>query len=74
MDKIKVFIVDDHGLFIEGLYSLLDEEYTIEITGHSTNPQDVLKNFNSIHADVFLVDINMPADVGYGSDPADAGQ
>ena len=60
MNKIKVFIVDDHSLFIEGLYSLLDEEFTVEIVGHSTNPQDVLKTMKSINADVFLVDINMP--------------
>lgn len=60
MNKIKVFIVDDHSLFIEGLYSLLDEEFTVEIVGHSTNPQEVLKNMNSISTDVFLVDINMP--------------
>lgn len=57
---IKVFIVDDHYMVIEGIHSLLQNEKTIEWMGHATNA-------NSCHAfllkhqpDVILMDINLP--------------
>ena len=34
---IKVFIVDDHYMVIEGIHSLLQDEKNIELTGHATN-------------------------------------
>ncbi|TVQ83918.1 MAG: DNA-binding response regulator [Bacteroidetes bacterium] len=64
MDPVKIYIIDDHHLFIEGLYALLSEEECLEITGCSTDPNDFLENLNQIEADVFLVDINMPEMTG----------
>lgn len=35
--KIKVFVVDDHYMVIEGIRSLLQNENDIEWMGHATN-------------------------------------
>ncbi len=60
MDKIKVFIIDDHKLFIEGLCSLLAEQEGLEIHGYSMYPVDFSTQMHEVDADVFIIDINMP--------------
>ncbi len=64
MEPIKIYIIDDHTLFIKGLYSLLSDESSIELTGYSTSPSDFIEKINKVNADVFLVDINMPQMTG----------
>lgn len=60
MEKIKVFIVDDHKLFIEGMYALLSDEAAFEFVGDAMTPSDFLERLGDIQADVFLMDIDMP--------------
>ncbi len=60
MDPIRVYIVDDHHLFIEGIYALFADVKMLEIVGYSMSPAEFLENFDEIEADVFLMDINMP--------------
>ncbi len=60
MEKMRVFIVDDHKLFIEGIYALLSDENSLEFVGNSMSPDDFLQRLDEIEADVFLVDIDMP--------------
>lgn len=57
---IKIFIADDHQLFIDGLYSLLKNEPGIEIVGQALNGKEVLKKLSEIKADIIFLDINMP--------------
>lgn len=58
--KIKVFIVDDHYMVIEGIRSLLQSETTIEWSGHATNAQSCLAFLQRQQPDVILMDISMP--------------
>lgn len=60
MEKIKVFIIDDHKLFIEGIYALLSDEPSLEFVGDAMSPDDFLSRLDQIDADVFLMDIDMP--------------
>lgn len=60
MKPIKIFMIEDHELFIEGVFSLLIDEPALELVGYSTDPQDFLNQFDRLNVDVFLVDINMP--------------
>ncbi|MFN3554557.1 MAG: response regulator [Bacteroidales bacterium] len=60
MKKVKVYIIDDHKLFVEGISSLLADEPDLELMGYSLSAEDFLENFNAIAPDVYLVDINMP--------------
>lgn len=57
---IRVFIVDDHPVVIEGIHSLLQNEKGIEWAGQAMNGQSCLGFFVNNTADVVLMDISMP--------------
>lgn len=57
---VRVFIVDDHPVVIEGIYALLQHEKDIEWAGHAMNAQSCLGFFVNNTADVVLMDISMP--------------
>jgi len=57
---IRVFIVDDHPVVIEGIQSLLQNERGIEWAGHAMNAESCLGYFVNNTADVLLMDISMP--------------
>ena len=57
---IRVFIVDDHPVVIEGIHSLLRNEKDIEWAGQAMNAQSCLGFFVNATADVILMDINLP--------------
>ncbi|HTF31121.1 MAG TPA: response regulator transcription factor [Flavitalea sp.] len=57
---IKVFIVDDHYMVIEGIRSILQNETAIEWMGHATNAASCLAFIKQQTPDVLLMDINLP--------------
>ena len=57
---IRVFIVDDHPVVIEGITSLLQNEKDIAWVGQAMNAQSCLGFFVNSTADVVLMDISMP--------------
>ena len=57
---IRLFIVDDHPLVIEGIHSLLQHENDIEWAGQAMNAQSCLGYFVNNTADIILMDISMP--------------
>lgn len=57
---IKVFIVDDHYMVIEGIRSLLQNEKGIDWAGHATNAGSCLAFLQQQQPDVILMDINLP--------------
>ena len=57
---IKVFIVDDHYMVIEGIRSLLQNEKGIDWAGHATNASSCLAFLQQQQPDVILMDINLP--------------
>ncbi|MEY2917393.1 MAG: hypothetical protein RIS73_1107 [Bacteroidota bacterium] len=57
---IKIFIVDDHYMVIEGIQSLLQNEKNIEWMGHATNAASCLAFLQQQKPDVILMDINLP--------------
>jgi len=59
-DKIRVFIVDDHQLVIDGITSLLLNETEFEITGTCSNPMDAIPMLDKKQADIVLTDVQMP--------------
>ncbi len=65
MNNVKVYIIDDHKLFIEGLYSLLADKEGLRVIGHRLSPLEALQSIHQINADVFLIDINMPEMSGF---------
>ena len=57
---IRVFIVDDHPVVIEGIHSLLMNEKDIAWVGQAMNAASCLGFFVNNTADVILMDISMP--------------
>jgi DNA-binding NarL/FixJ family response regulator len=57
---IKVYIVEDHTVVVEGLRVLLQNEPGITIAGFSGTAAACLEYFASNTADVLLMDINLP--------------
>jgi DNA-binding NarL/FixJ family response regulator len=60
MKKIKVFIVDDHYMVIEGIKTLLQNDAEIEFIGHASTAISCLSYLDSHEPDVILLDINLP--------------
>jgi two-component system, NarL family, nitrate/nitrite response regulator NarL len=60
MEKINVFVVDDHQIFLDGIVSLLTDEADIRITGTAHNGKQAIEKIKNSKTDVVLMDINMP--------------
>lgn len=57
---IKVLIVDDHPMILEGLKTLLSEETDMTVTHLCTNAIDAMAAVKEEMPDVALLDINLP--------------
>ena len=63
-EPIKVLIVDDHQLMIEGMKSLLEYENDIAFVAGSCSAQEAMDFLENNSVDVVLMDINMPGGSG----------
>jgi DNA-binding NarL/FixJ family response regulator len=61
---IRVFIVDDHPMVVEGIRSMLTQLPEVEVVGHAMNAASCMGFFVSNTADVVLLDINLPDQSG----------
>jgi DNA-binding NarL/FixJ family response regulator len=61
-NRLRVFIVDDHALFAQGLALLLSTEAGryVEVAGHTTHPEEAVSLVCGGEVDVALVDLAMP--------------
>ncbi len=57
--QIKLMLVDDHPLFMEGLQYLL-ETHGIEVAGTAKNGREALIKARILRPDIILMDIKMP--------------
>ncbi|MBN2776111.1 MAG: response regulator transcription factor [Bacteroidales bacterium] len=57
---VKIFIVDDHFMVIEGIKNLLSNSKEILITGYALNAKNALESIKSIKPELVLMDINLP--------------
>ena len=58
--SIKIFIVDDHYMIVEGIRSLLQYQTDFEWMGHAMNASSCLAFLQQQQPDVILMDINLP--------------
>ncbi len=63
-NPIKVLIVDDHQLMIEGLKSLLEDEDDIVFSGGANSMTEAIEFIETHPVDVVLMDVNMPGESG----------
>jgi DNA-binding NarL/FixJ family response regulator len=57
---IKVLLVDDQMMIIEGLKAILNQDPNIEVIGHANHGEEALLKTNQLKPDVILMDIRMP--------------
>ena len=60
MDKVKVLIVDDHPMVLEGMRSMLAQISFVEISGTVSNAFDAIEMIKVNLPDIVITDINMP--------------
>lgn len=60
MNKIKLLLVDDEKLVVDGLKIILETYSDIEVIGTAENGEEALKQCKKAVPDVVLMDIRMP--------------
>ena len=65
MEKPKIFIVDDHSLFREGIKLLIEQEELGEIIGEAENGKEFIERLDQCQPDLVLMDIQMPVMDGF---------
>lgn len=60
---IRIFIVEDHEMYLEGLALLLKKQEAIEVTGTASTGAALLQQLPNLDADILLLDVHLP-DIG----------
>jgi DNA-binding NarL/FixJ family response regulator len=60
MDKINVFLVDDHEIFRNGVKQLVDNEEDLQVVGEASTGEDAISQLRDVEPDVIIMDIRMP--------------
>ena len=60
MNKIRIFVADDHTLFRQGLITLLQKSEKIQVVGWAGNGRDTLEMIFQAAPDILIADISMP--------------
>src|ERR1041385_5027046 len=61
--RIRVLIVDDHPVIIDGLRRMLGRERDIEVIGSSGTGSEALALFESAKPDITIMDIGLKCDM-----------
>jgi two-component system, NarL family, response regulator NreC len=58
---IRVFIIDDHEIYLEGLALLLNKQEDVEVIGTATSGKQLLDRIkDGLNADILLLDVYLP--------------
>ncbi len=60
MDSIKVLVVDDHPMVLEGMQAMLAQIAFASVTGLAQNAYQAMEMIGSDVPDIVITDINMP--------------
>ena len=59
-EKIRVLVVDDHGVVRSGIRTLLSLHEDMDVVGEASNGREALSAFSRLEPDVLLMDLKMP--------------
>lgn len=57
---IRVFITDDHEIYLEGLALLLGKQDGIEVIGTASSGKDLLARIRELQTDILVLDVYLP--------------
>jgi len=57
---LSLFHIDDHFLFVQGIFSLLENEINLKLIGSSTTIKEGLKKIDEFKPDIILLDYFLP--------------
>jgi two-component system, NarL family, response regulator NreC len=57
---IRVFITDDHEMYLEGLALLLGKQEDIQVIGTAATGKDLMAQLPGLEADILLLDVYLP--------------
>jgi len=60
MSKLRILIVDDHGIVRAGIRSLLQGQPDIEVVGEAARGEEAVEEAVRLHPELVLMDIAMP--------------
>ncbi|SHM94328.1 response regulator transcription factor [Mucilaginibacter sp. OK098] len=60
MDKLSIYIADDHAIVVDGLKEILRAQPNWQIIGTAGNGQELVDLISVRRSDVVILDINMP--------------
>ena len=58
--RIRVFSVDDHPLFREGIAAILNCQPDMSLVGTASNGQEAIEAFRKLRPDVTMMDLRLP--------------
>ncbi|MGH7980742.1 MAG: response regulator transcription factor [Limisphaerales bacterium] len=58
-DKSRIFLVDDHAMFREGLRQLIDREPDLAVCGDAAEAEGALREIRKLRPDLVVVDITL---------------
>src|SRR5512138_2463020 len=64
MDTVRVLVVDDHPIVLQGVRSLLANHADIAVVGEADSAAALFANLAMLRPDVILLDIRMPGQNG----------
>ncbi len=62
---IRIYVVDDHRMFADGLVELMSSESDFEIVGQSSTISGAKRTLREANPDVVLLDVQLPDGDGY---------
>jgi DNA-binding NarL/FixJ family response regulator len=57
---VRVLIVDDHPIFVQGLTAILAQDERFDVVGTATSGRDAVRLARETPTDVVLMDMSMP--------------
>lgn len=57
---IKIFVIDDHHIFRDGIQLLIDSVEDIRLVGDAASGKEALQKLQTVTPDVILMDVQMP--------------